>query len=165
MKLTSLLLYSFAMLVGYSPSEPKSHQMAGMDISWHFDGDQFCCEISSPAKGWIAIGLNEDREFVKSNLIMAAEINGQTVFEDQFITGMGIHPKVSTLGGQSHVTHAEIISTEQGRKLKLEIKTRPQDDLHYKLLPNRRVYLTLAYSHHNDFNHHSTQRQSVWINL
>lgn len=165
MKSLTLLLYGLAVLVGYDPSVSKSHQMAAMEITWHFDEENFCCEITSPADGWIAIGLNEDREFVKSNLIMAALRDGKTVVEDQYISALGVHPKVDVLGGKSHITRAEVISIGGQSKLKLEMKAVPEDALHYRLQPNKRIYLTLAYSTHKDFNHHSTQRQSAWINL
>lgn len=166
MKLFAHLLYASAITIGLStPSKMKTCTLAGISAQWHFADNELCMELTSPSKGWIALGLNNQREFVGSNLIMASHNNGKTLIEDQFITELGVHPAVEELGGNSHILEATMQDHDNGKRLILKIQTSPKDNFHYALKSNERIYLTLAYSTSADFNHHSRQRASLWINL
>lgn len=169
MKLFAPLLYASIFTIGINnPTAPKTHQMAGITAQWHFDEEEhlLCIDLVTPGDGWIAVGFNNKRQFVGSNLIMASQANGLLTVEDQFITGMGEHPSVEQLAGTSHIANAEMNQQHDGnQQLTLHIITQPTDNFHYILGSGKRIYLTLAYSSSPDFDHHSVQRASVWINL
>jgi len=160
------LLYASAITFGLStPSQMKTHTMAGITAEWHFNQNELCMELTSPSKGWLAVGFNNKRDLIGSNLIMAAQRNGKTAIEDQYITSLGTHPTVDDLGGSSHIAEASIDDFGNGKRLILKIQATPQDNFHYLLKSNQRIYLTLAYSTSTDFSHHSRQRESIWIQL
>ena len=165
MKLLINLLYAVATLISYPSDKTKTMELADMKAEWHYDNEEICIELTSPGDGWMAIGFNNKEGLVGSNLIMAAHINNKTTVEDQYVVALGQHPKVSSLGGESHIATAEIIKHAKGQNLSLRIKTNPEDDYHHSLEKNRRVYMTLAFSTSKDFNHHSLKRDSKWINL
>lgn len=80
-------------------TDPKSVTVDGYRAQWYFESDDVVFEISAPTTGWVTIGFNPRNNIVGSNLIMGAVVDGRLILEDQFVTGVGIHPTISQLGG------------------------------------------------------------------
>lgn len=169
MKFLLLALYATIITVSLNdPTQPKQHEMAGVQATWYFDSHQenLCIDLIAPTKGWVAIGFNHKREFIGSNLIMVAADNGTVKAEDQYIERAGVHPTVDALGGISHLIDAQVYALKDGRQqISLQLNPLAQDRFHYALKSGQRIYLTLAYSRFADFQHHSVQRESAWISL
>src|SRR5690606_26394424 len=106
--------------------------------------------IKSRCAGWVAIGLNSRDAIVGSELFMMTK-NREP--EHHFVTGLGLHPKVESLGRKN------AIRTFRYDRQKLE----------YKLTLSNRIplqkynYLIVACSMEDDFQHHSIERRHFQI--
>ncbi|GLR17295.1 hypothetical protein GCM10007940_19100 [Portibacter lacus] len=136
----------------------------GMTVEWIFlDEKNIKFKVTSPEKGWVAIGLNTENELVGSNLIMAAVSDKQNLISDRYIVDFGDHQSVVSLGAESQV---ELISAVEGKKgtvVEFILKTKTLDEYHFNIARKQKFYLVMAYSREDDFSHHSAMRTSVEI--
>lgn len=133
-----------------------------MSFTWRVDGNILEGKLRSPAFGWAAVGFNDKSGIVGNNLIMTGFVNGDGYGEDQFVTGMGVHPTVESLGGTSGLTILDADEDAEGTWVHFQLKL-TDDGYHYFFEAGQTCYLTLAYSVADEFDHHSRMRTEVEI--
>lgn len=145
---------------------PIDHSVSksGMTVEWtYLDKNHVKFNVSSPSSGWVAIGLNTEERLVGSNLIMTAASPNGGIISDRFIVGFGNHQAVEDLGAKSQVELLSAQNSNGGTTVEFILTTVAQDAYHFNLDKGETYYLTLAYSHDNDFMHHSAMRTSLEI--
>jgi len=143
----------------------QSTEKNGMKFTWKMEGDYMECIVESPGKGWIAIGFNERNTIVGSNLIMGAAEKGHFKMSDRYVVKFGQHESVLTLGVNEALLNREVIENKEGTIMKFKIKRKNIDQYHLNLEKGKSIYVWLAYSMEDDFDHHSIMRTSIQINL
>lgn len=137
----------------------------GMQVKWHFTKTDVVIEIHSPEKGWIALGFNPKNDIVGSNLIMAAVRKGALQIEDQYVSAFAKHEAVEKLGGKSTISSFNGFEDEKGTHVSFRIEGNRSDEQHYRLEKGKEIYLILAYSLEDDFEHHSIMRKHLRVKL
>jgi len=161
-------------LAAHSEIEEKVHDMKpstktisenGFQATWYFQDDQLVVEMVAPTEGWVALGFNERDDIVGTNLIMGAVVDDQIIIEDQYVVKPGEHPPAEQIGGQSAIMTASGSEQNGQTTISFSLPQKAVDQYHYDLSPQREIFLILAYSREDDFEHHSLMRKHVKIEL
>lgn len=161
MKTTLSLLTLLLASTAFSQPQPwRSVEKNGMSFTWRINGKMLEGKLKSPAFGWVAVGFNDKSGIVGSNLIMTRCVNGEGYGEDQFVTGMGVHPPIESLDGHPGLTILDADEDEEGTWIYFQLDL-TEDGYHYLFEPGETCYLTLAYSVADEFDHHSRMRTEV----
>ena len=84
----------------------KQIEVNGMTVKWASKSDEVDFEVFAPTNGWVAIGFNSENNIARTNLIMGASKNNQSILEDQYVVSPGVHKKIEALGGQTAIKNA-----------------------------------------------------------
>jgi hypothetical protein len=136
----------------------RSISVNGMTVQWQHDHDTVRFEAFAPMQGWVALGFNLRDEIVGSNLIMGAVENGIVKVEDHYVLRHGEHRPVDSLGGTTAVKEAQGSEDRGGTIIRFTIPQKAIDQFHFDLSSGTPLYLILAYSLEDDFDHHSAMR-------
>lgn len=145
--------------------QAQSLSTGGMHVKWDISNDHIEFEMTSPLKGWIAIGINDKDDIVGANLIMASIRNKQLIIEDQFVTSPGEHKSVESLGGKSAISNYEGFESDGKTTIRFRLKLAALDKFHYDLEKGKEIVIICAYSESDDFGHHSRIRKHFKITL
>lgn len=150
---------------GEEQHDYKSIHKNGMELKWRIVDKQLECIVMAPTKGWIAIGFNPETGLVQTNLIMAMQKAGESIVSDRYIVAVGVHKAVEELGGKTALKNPLCTEKNGQTILQFSISLESIDQYHHQLKEGKIYHILLAYSHHDDFGHHSTMRTSIQIQL
>lgn len=143
----------------------KSVTKSGMKFQWKVQGDRLRCIVSSPNRGWIAIGFNTTDRLTGTNLIMGYHQGKEGRISDRYILRPGVHKSIIDLGEKSILLNPKVETTGDKKKMSFSIPLKPKGKYHTQLNEGNIYYILLAYSQENDLDHHSLMRTSVKIKL
>ena len=159
------ILFFFLLISMESGSHEKQVEKNGMQVKWKIEQSQIICQMKAPTKGWVAIGINEQRGLKGTNLIMGNIINKHCTLSDRHIVEIGNHKPVESIGGRSHLHVLSAKELEGNTLIQFSVRMDASDDYHYHLWEGKPIKLLMAYSREDDFEHHSVMRTSVDIIL
>lgn len=143
----------------------KHIEKNGMRIDWNHKNQTLEVEVFAPTHGWVALGFNNQTGLTGTNLIMANIIDGKITLSDRYTSRPGQHDAVDKIGGMNHLTLISGKETEQGTTVKFSLPKIPNDKYHKRLELAKPIYLLMAYSHFDDFDHHSIMRTELEVIL
>ncbi|MEM9985902.1 MAG: DOMON domain-containing protein [Bacteroidota bacterium] len=137
----------------------------GMEVDYERVGDSLEVKLRAPTQGWLALGFNEQNDIVGSDLKMMAVAAGKIIVDDQWVTAPGVHPSDETMAGHTNI---RVLSAEEADNftqfhLRLPLVTSDKNDLSLKA--GQSLWLIMAYSVSDDFDHHSRMRKHFLITL
>ncbi|MEM8531362.1 MAG: DOMON domain-containing protein [Chloroflexota bacterium] len=147
------------------PVEAGQASIDGMKVTWYREGSFWVFETTAQTEGWVAVGFNIQNDIVGSNLIMGSVADGVPRLADHFVVGVGDHQPVAQLGGTSQVELLKASEKDGQTMIRFRIAADARDEFHYDLRSGSSIYLILAYSVDDDFDHHSRLRQHVQVTL
>lgn len=133
--------------------------LGGMDWTCTKDGNYLLMELRAPTTGWVAVGFNSTNNIVQSDLLMMHIVNGKVECQDMYVKGLGDPRLDDTLGGSQDL---EIIAAEEKNNetyLQFRRSWPAKDKYDYQLQNGQAFWLILAYSTHDEFDHHSRMRK------
>lgn len=139
--------------------------LGGMTASHRIVDDRVEFTLTAPTTGWLGIGFNDRNNIVGSDLYLLHVVKGKTSGQDMYVKGAGDPRLDQSLGGTNDI---QIISGEEsGGKTKIvfSLPLASQDKNDFQLAPGRELWLILAYSTHDEFDHHSRMRKHVRFTL
>ncbi len=125
--------------------------------------DSIDIHLTAPTSGWLAVGFNKRNNIVQSDLIQLRVRDKKVEVQDQFVTGVGQHPEDTSLGGDNNVAIQSGWEEAGETSIHFRIPLRSEDHYDFQHQRNRKFWIILAYSLHDDFQHHSTMRQHYEI--
>ena len=143
-------------------SQTNTIEQNGMTFTWEVEGNGIIATVTGPLQGWLAVGFSNKSGIVGSNLLMMQVTEDGLYGEDQLVTGVGIHPTIESLGGQSGLQVVEGEESEEGTTIRFRMVFY-EDPFHHQLIPGDTCFLTLAYSVADEFDHHSRMRTETQI--
>jgi hypothetical protein len=158
-----LFLLATTAIFSFNPG--NSIEKNGVSFSWKFVSDQLICTVNAPASGWVAIGFNEKNQLKGTNLIMGSAEHGFFKMSDRYIVKTGDHQSVIALGEPESLSERDVTEQKNKTTMSFRINRVAKDNLHKNLNPGTKMYLLLAYSNSDDFDHHSSMRTSILITL
>jgi hypothetical protein len=124
----------------------------------HLEQDVLVVEATSPGQGWVAVGFHDAPDLAGSRLMMAARQHGTWVVEEH-VPSPPMHPK-RTWGAVA--TAGPCSRDETGTSVTFRVPLNPKDPALATLRPGEPIWLVTAWSHDDDFGHHSAQRTARW---
>ncbi|MEM9325858.1 MAG: DOMON domain-containing protein [Bacteroidota bacterium] len=151
----------FSILPQLLLAQGESLSVAGISLSHVVMEDSLELTITAPTTGWVGVGFNQENNIVGSDLLLFHVVDDQIEGADLYVAGFGDPRSDESLGGQKSV---RIISgSEYGRETKVtfRIALDNSDPYDFQHQPGVPLWLILAYSTHDDFEHHSRLRKHV----
>jgi len=136
-----------------------------MTVKWEIKYERIYFEMEAPTEGWVAIGFNEKEGLVGTNLIMGTLRKDKLSMTDDFIVSFGNPQPIEKLGGSNQLSNQK--GKEKGGRttIHFSLHTKAADKFHINLEKGKTIYLLIAYSISDDFDHHSIMRTSAKITL
>ena len=139
--------------------------LGGMSLKHHVVEDRMEFTLTAPTSGWVGIGFNDRDHIVGSDLYLFHVLNGQAKGQDMYVKAAGDPRLDSALGGADGI----LLISGKEEKGRTEIvfslplgATHPTD---YPLEVGHSCWLILAYSTHDEFDHHSRMRRHMKFRL
>jgi hypothetical protein len=139
-------------------------ERGGMSVRWYVEGGDLFVTMKAPTAGWVAVGFNTQPTLEGSLLILGAVEDGKVRVEEH-IAQPPKHPTRISLGGRSALRRFEAQEQDRETQVSFVLGLSLQDQIAPVLSLGASVYLTLAFSQEDDFQHHSIMRTSVQITL
>ena len=135
--------------------------VSGMGFSYQWEQDSIEISIFAPTEGWLGVGFNDENNIVGSDLILLRWKNGKVDFKDLYVKGVGDPREDQKLGGNRSIRIVSGIEENDGTLIVFKIPIDSKDSFDFKHEVGRPFWLILAYSTHDDFDHHSRVRKHV----
>ena len=139
-------------------------ELGGMSFAWQFVDGKLRGVAHAPASGWLAVGFNTEQALGGSRLVMARVQDDAAVAEEHFADPPQ-HFDIRTRGERETVRIIRSTQDSNGTLVEFELDARPAQPSGFGLAPGQNVWLTLAYSDHDDFTHHSRFRSAKSVRL
>jgi hypothetical protein len=159
------LLMTTALFGAFPKDLPKKEvSAAGVKFQWVIQSNTLHGCIDAVTTGWITVGFNARRDLAGTRLVMGRVVNG-IAHAEVHIAKPPHHIHRLAKDGSERVT-AVIGSFKDGRtKICFQMPLKAADMEDVDLSVGQNIYLTLAWSHEADFEHHSARRDAVDIKL
>lgn len=132
-----------------------------MQLKWKIVGDHINFELMAPDDGWVAIGFNKTNTILHADLYQFRVKDGEVEGRDLWAKGLS-DPRLDTsLNGTNNLEN--VSGNEQSEKttasFSLPLYSAESTDL--GLTPGKEIWLILAYSMSDDWDHHSRVRKHL----
>ena len=142
-------------------AQRESVSIQGMELSYALRSDSIDITLSAPTRGWVGIGFNKVNSIVGSDLMLFHIVENKSEVLDMFVLSAG-NPKPDVeLGGSTAAVIKQ--ASEKGNRtiIDFSIPLRSKDPNDFPLEPGKDFWLILAYSTHDEFDHHSRMRRHI----
>lgn len=136
-----------------------------MTVNWQYQNDRIYFEMSAPTGGWVTIGFNTGSGMAGAYLLMGHIVNSHANVIEHYTSNPGNYQPINNYGIQSAIQ--DISGNEDSKRTTLKFSLPIQAASKYQkdLKKNMEYTMILAFSHEDDFQHHSMMRTSVKIKL
>ena len=145
--------------------EQKQVTRNEMTVKWHFDDGYIYFELVSPEKGWVAIGFNESDALKDTYLLMGSISPVGTTVKEYHVFRPGDYQSFESIREPESVDKIHGTENENGTKIAFRLPQTSFFQYAKQLEPENELFLTMAYSLEDNFDHHSIMRTSVKIKL
>jgi hypothetical protein len=137
----------------------------GMTLYWTIVADKIYLAVSSPAAGWLAVGLAPDGPLMRNaDILMGYVLDGETYIEDHFASTPTGHTIDVELGGSNSVLAYAGSESEAGTILELE-RLLDTGDEYDKPVIEGEIFVQLAYAEADDWTSYHGDRNSIVVNF
>ena len=133
--------------------------LGGMSWNCSKEGDFLIMELRAPTYGWIGVGFNSKDNIVQSDLLLFQVVDGQAKAKDLYVKGFGNPQTDDSLGGSHNIEILAYSEKDNETYIKFRRKWKTEDKYDYQLQNGEAFWLILAYSTHDEFEHHSRMRK------
>lgn len=141
-------------------------EVVGVKVYWHNDAEKLYLGLASPGKGYVAIGLDPERQMKGANIILAAVKGGKVETRDDFGTAETSHASDTSLGGENNVLEAAGIESATGTVVEFVIPLDSGDRFDKPLEPGESYDIIVSYHRTSDsFSTRHTNRGQGRITL
>lgn len=118
-------------------------------------------QLEAPTQGWVGVGFNYQNSIVKSDLYLFHVIDNKVEGVDMHVVGFG-NPKLDQeIGGTDDIRALQGKEVNGRTRVQFRLPWPTSDTYDYRHQLDKPFWLILAYSAHDDFNHHSRMREHV----
>lgn len=159
MKLTScMILFALPLVLS---AQGNSVLIEGMEMSYSWQQDSITITLRAPTHGWLGIGFNDENNIVGSDLLLFHVVKGNTEALDMYVQGFGDPRADVQLNGQHSIRLIEGKEMTHQTAVTFQIAHSSGDRYDFQHQLEKDYWLILAYSTHDDFDHHSRMRKHV----
>ena len=167
MQKTIILLWTTTCIVSSQAQEyfPQSITKNEMVVEWLHRGDRVHFQMEAPTQGWLAIGFNDHDHINQAYLVMGRVVNKKTEVVQYYTSRPGQYRPISQHGATPNVEDIFGEQNDKRTQIKFSLPIQAMSKFERSLLPGKDIFLILAFSREDDFQHHSTMRTSLKITL
>ncbi len=143
----------------------KSVSKSNMTVSWFYLDERVYFKVIAPTKGWVTIGFNTTDDISGAHLIMGHVVNGQPNVVEHYTLSPGNYKSLERLGAGSQVQHISGWEKSNETTIVFSLPIKAVSKYRKDLNQGSEHTMILAYSLHDDFQHHSIMRTSEKIIL
>lgn len=137
----------------------------GMQVSWSFEADQLMIVMSAPTTGWVTVGFNENPSTDGAYLLMGNIIHSKITVTEHYTLSPGNYKPFSQLGAAENISIISGKESSTQTTITFKIVFDERNKYQEQLQEGKSLYMIMAYSRADDFQHHSMWRESVKITL
>lgn len=137
----------------------------GMTVSWYHQNERIYFGMSAPTDGWLAIGFNVSDNIKGTYLLMGNVVDGKANVVEHYTVSAGNYKPLTAFAVPSQVKHVEGAESKRNTTVNFSLPVKANSKYQKDLLPGLKYVLHIAYSHEDDFQHHSMMRTSINITL
>ena len=142
-------------------AQRESVSIQGMELSYALRSDSIDITLSAPTRGWVGIGFNKVNSIVGSDLMLFHIVENKSEVLDMFVLSAG-NPKPDVeLGGSTTAVIKQALETGNRTVIDFSMPLHSKDPYDFPLEPGKDFWLILAYSTHDEFDHHSRMRRHI----
>lgn len=145
-------------------SERKTVTAVDVTFEWEIQGGYLRGRMSAPTTGWVTVGFNDKSQLDGTKLVMGYVADGKAFCEEHIADPPNHRPKTER-GGHNALTAVSGTELNGVTTIDFSLELDSRDPVDIVLIPGRRYYVTLAWSHEDDLYHHSARRTAVEISL
>lgn len=164
----SLLFYTITILLFTqikSQTNMRHITKNNMTVKWEYKQDYILFEMIAPTKGWLAIGFNNTKSLKDTYLLMGRVNKGKVEVVEHYVEQPGVYKPISSYGVINQTSAVEGLEEKNCTKIKFSLPIKTVSKYKKQLTENSNWNLLMAYSLHDDFQHHSIMRTSTNIKL
>ena len=165
-------LFHLTLLYGISIIVPPNFQQYersiaqnDMQVQWKIEDQRIHFEVFAPTQGWVALGLNSESSLSKTQLIMGNMQKEALNLVEHYVLQPGDYRPVESLEQTSVLADQFGAQCAIGSTFRFSLPLNANDDFHQNWQEGQSLYLLIAYSNHDDFQHHSVMRSWVEVEL
>ncbi len=167
--LHTILLYGFAVVIGsdkYTEFQKGNKVVKNeMHVEWEYTNKEIEFTMAAPTSGWVTIGFNSKQGMAGCYLLMGRVVNGKVEVVEHYTQSPGKYAPISTYDVRPQVKVISGIEEDGETTIQFKLPQKAISKYQKDLTKNSEYYMVLAYSNHDDFQHHSAMRTSVKIKL
>ncbi|WP_456459487.1 DOMON domain-containing protein [Reichenbachiella sp.] len=160
-----LSLTFISILITFQDVQKKSKRIEqnGMAVTWFFTNQRVHFEVSAPTTGWVTVGFNETNSLNGAYLLMSRVYDSCPEVVEHTVLSHGVYRPIEEV--LTSVADVEGIENMIASRIQFSLPTSNYAK-HAKMLEEgQQIYMTLAYSESDDFQHHSIMRTTVQVQL
>ncbi len=136
-----------------------------MEVQWYFKHSRIFFTMSAPTNGWVTIGFNTTEKMTNTYLLMGRVIKHKAEVVEYYTIAPGNYKRIWTLDGEIQVQDINGYQKANTSVLQFSLPMEAVGNYQKDLSPGSRYIMTMAYSQEDDFQHHSTMRTSINVEL
>ena len=154
------------LLLGFWLNAQKGVNLNGMTFNYEILEDSHIeISLEAPTKGWVGVGFNDHNDIVGSDLYLFHVVGQEAEALDMKVVGLG-NPKIdSQLGGTHSVAVLKGQEVDGRTKVTFRLPFPSSDPYDFRHELGKQFWLILAYSTHDEFDHHSRMRKHIPFTL
>lgn len=157
----------FALMLLATPGFRQVEQ-AKMRFEWQVVDDRLAVRLAAPTTGWVLVGFNDRPGLDGARLFFTRVRAGRVEAEahrTDFRFPAPFHQRIAAHGGVEDFRDLAGEIRDGVTRTRFTVPLVPNGARHVPLSPGKRVYVILAWSVSDDFDHHSRMREAAWITL
>ncbi len=154
-----ILVFLLTSCIAYSTQAQMELSLGGMSWKCNKEGDFLVMELRAPTRGWVGVGFNQENAIVQSDLLLFHVVDGKEESTDMYVKGFGNPKTDESLGGSHDIEIVDFSETNYETYIKFRRLWKGEDIYDYPLKNGEPFWLILAYSTHDEFEHHSRMRR------
>jgi len=169
-KITSAVLAAAFAIVGGEPDtlqimESQTFVKNGMEVTVERTSTHLNVSMEAPTEGWVAIGFNPKSGLAGTYLLMGRVVKGKAEVVEHYTQRPGVYPAITSLGGKVQVQ--QVSGTEKAGRTHIEfsLPLTAIDSYRYSFSKGLEFTMLMAFSTHDDFDHHSRMRTETAIQI
>ncbi len=136
-----------------------------MALYWTVVEDKLYLAISSPAAGWLAVGLDPDGPLMRNgDILMGYVLDGETILEDHFADTPTGHKTDHELGGSDSVLAYAGSEADGGTVIELERLLDTGDEFDKPIVAGE-MFVQLAYGEADDWTSYHGDRNTIVVDF
>lgn len=136
-------------------------EVQGMNMSYVIQQDSILITLKASTPGWLGIGFNDQNNIVGSDLLLFHVLDQQVEGVDLYVEGFGNPKKDTELSGMNSLRLINGFEKNGETQVTFIIALQSADPLDFQHELNKEFWLILAYSNHDEFDHHSRMRKHL----